>query len=212
MASVAWVWVTPGAAMVHSVPPLNSMPRFRPPRRMMVTIPRTMMADDRREPDFAPADDVEPCLAPVEAGDRAVTPPGLGQQRPGGVIQADQLLFVEVVGSTPSSSSSTSSSLTSSSAAAVFVARAPLSLGSHEPPPPATLRPAPQAPTGSPGSAGPAPSPVAMLKIPEPCRRALCPSRMTSGRGVEPGDGHVHDGRQTEEEGEALHVPPTATK
>src|SRR3984957_16169731 len=43
-ASVAWVWVTPGAAMVHSVPPLNSMPRFSPPRRMIETIPSTMMA------------------------------------------------------------------------------------------------------------------------------------------------------------------------
>src|SRR6202050_531899 len=47
MASVAWVCVMPGAAMVHSVPPLNSMPRFRPPRKMMVMIPRTMMADER---------------------------------------------------------------------------------------------------------------------------------------------------------------------
>ena len=44
MASTAWVWVTPGAAMVHSVPPLNSMPRFSPPRRTTETIPKTMMA------------------------------------------------------------------------------------------------------------------------------------------------------------------------
>src|SRR5580698_231579 len=43
-ALVAWVWVTPGAAIVHSVPPLKSMPRFSPPRRTMDTIPRTMMA------------------------------------------------------------------------------------------------------------------------------------------------------------------------
>ena len=43
-ALVAWVWETPGAAMVHSVPPLNSIPRFRPPRNTMETIPSTMMA------------------------------------------------------------------------------------------------------------------------------------------------------------------------
>ena len=43
-ASVACVCVTPGAAIVHSVPPLNSIPRFRPPRKMMETIPSTMMA------------------------------------------------------------------------------------------------------------------------------------------------------------------------
>ena len=44
MASTAWVWVTPGAAMVHSVPPLNSIPRFSPPRRTMETIPSTMIS------------------------------------------------------------------------------------------------------------------------------------------------------------------------
>ncbi len=43
-ASVACVWVTPGAAMVHSVPPLNSIPRFSPPRSTIEMIPRTMMA------------------------------------------------------------------------------------------------------------------------------------------------------------------------
>ncbi len=43
-ASVAWVWVTPGAATVHSVPPLNSIPRFSPPRNTIETIPSTMMA------------------------------------------------------------------------------------------------------------------------------------------------------------------------
>ena len=43
MALVAWVWVTLGAFTVHSVPPLNSMPRFSPPRRMMEMIPATMM-------------------------------------------------------------------------------------------------------------------------------------------------------------------------
>ena len=43
-ASVAWVWVTPGAAIVHSVPPLKSMPRFSPPRNTMEMIPRRMMA------------------------------------------------------------------------------------------------------------------------------------------------------------------------
>ena len=43
-ASVAWVWVTPGAAMVHSVPPLNSIPRFSPPRNTIETIPSTMIA------------------------------------------------------------------------------------------------------------------------------------------------------------------------
>ena len=44
MASTAWVWVTPGAAMVHSVPPLNSIPRFSPPRKTMEMIPSTMMS------------------------------------------------------------------------------------------------------------------------------------------------------------------------
>ncbi len=43
-ALVAWVWETPGAAMVHSVPPLNSIPRFRPPRNTMEMIPSTMIA------------------------------------------------------------------------------------------------------------------------------------------------------------------------
>ena len=43
MALTAWTWVTPGAFTVHSVPPLNSMPRFSPPRRMMEMIPATMM-------------------------------------------------------------------------------------------------------------------------------------------------------------------------
>ena len=43
-ASVAWVWVTPGAAIVHSVPPLNSIPRFSPPRSTIETIPSTMIA------------------------------------------------------------------------------------------------------------------------------------------------------------------------
>ena len=43
MASAASVWVTPGAAMVHSVPPLNSMPRLSPPRRTMERMPRAMM-------------------------------------------------------------------------------------------------------------------------------------------------------------------------
>ena len=33
-----------GAATVHSVPPLNSMPRLSPPRRMMEMIPATMMS------------------------------------------------------------------------------------------------------------------------------------------------------------------------
>ena len=43
-ALTASVWLTPGAAMVHSVPPLNSMPRFSPPRRTMEMIPSTMIA------------------------------------------------------------------------------------------------------------------------------------------------------------------------
>ena len=43
-AFVACVCVTPGAAMVHSVPPLNSMPRLSPPRNTIEMIPRTMMA------------------------------------------------------------------------------------------------------------------------------------------------------------------------
>ena len=44
MALTAWVWVTPGAAIVHSVPPLNSIPRFSPPRRMIETIPSRMIS------------------------------------------------------------------------------------------------------------------------------------------------------------------------
>ena len=44
IASTAWVWLTPGAAMVHSVPPLNSIPRLSPPRRMMERIPRAMIS------------------------------------------------------------------------------------------------------------------------------------------------------------------------
>src|ERR1700733_2558192 len=47
MASAASLWVTPGAAIVHSVPPLNSMPRFRPPRRMIEMMPTTMMRVER---------------------------------------------------------------------------------------------------------------------------------------------------------------------
>ena len=43
-AFTASVWVTPGAAMVHSVPPLNSIPRFSPPRRTIEMIPSRMMA------------------------------------------------------------------------------------------------------------------------------------------------------------------------
>ena len=44
IASTAWVWVIPGAAMVHCVPPLNSIPRLSPPRRMIERIPSTMMS------------------------------------------------------------------------------------------------------------------------------------------------------------------------
>ena len=44
MASTASVCVTPGAAMVHSVPPLNSMPRFSPPRRTMEMMPSAMIS------------------------------------------------------------------------------------------------------------------------------------------------------------------------
>ena len=43
-ASVAWAWVTFGAWIVHSYPPLKSMPRFSPPRKTIEMIPRTMMA------------------------------------------------------------------------------------------------------------------------------------------------------------------------
>src|ERR1700733_8448672 len=46
-ALVAWVWLIPGAAMVHSVPPLNSIPRFSPPRSTIETIPSTMMSVER---------------------------------------------------------------------------------------------------------------------------------------------------------------------
>ena len=44
IASTAWVWVIPGAAIVHAVPPLNSMPRLSPPRKTIDTIPRTMIS------------------------------------------------------------------------------------------------------------------------------------------------------------------------
>ena len=43
-ASVACVCVTPGAEIVHSVPPLNSIPRVQPPRSTIEMIPKTMMA------------------------------------------------------------------------------------------------------------------------------------------------------------------------
>ena len=43
-ALVAWVWLTPGAAIVHSVPPLNSIPRFSPPRSTIERMPSRMMA------------------------------------------------------------------------------------------------------------------------------------------------------------------------
>ena len=119
--------------------------------------------DGRRdaEPDLALAHEVEAGLAAVEAGDGAVAPSGLGQQGAGGVVEADELLLVEVLrvdallealdvlfahvvegAAVPP---------VSSAAAAVGVA--------HEPPP------AP-APTGRPCACGPAPSPVAMLNAP----------------------------------------------
>ena len=52
MALVACTWVTWGAFTVHSVPPLNSMPRFSPPRRMMEMIPATMMTVERENQTF----------------------------------------------------------------------------------------------------------------------------------------------------------------
>ena len=143
--------------------------------------------DDRRrdaEPDLALADEVEARLAPVEPGDRAVTPPGLGQEGAGGVIEADELLLVEAAGVD----------------ALLELARRPprgrrrgscrrrgrcdrCRVVAHEPPP----APAPAADGHAlPGAGlcvcGPAPRPVAMLKAPEPCSRWLWPSRITSGR------------------------------
>ena len=96
-ALVAWVWVTPGAAMVHSVPPLNSIPRFSPPRSTIEMMPSRMMAVEMLNQISPPAHEVEAGLAPVEPGDRAVTPPGLGQEGTGGVVEADELLLVEVL-------------------------------------------------------------------------------------------------------------------
>ena len=46
-AFVAWVWVIPGAGIVHSIPPLKSIPRFRPPRSTIEMIPSAMIAAER---------------------------------------------------------------------------------------------------------------------------------------------------------------------
>ena len=56
--------------------------------------------DGRRnaEPDLALAHEVEAGLASIQPGDRAVTPPRLGEEGTGGVIQADQFLLVETAG------------------------------------------------------------------------------------------------------------------
>ena len=98
MASTAWVWVTPGRGNGPLGPALELDPQVQAAPQDDGDDPERN--DERREPEPDPAlaDEVEPCLSPVEAGDRAVTPPGLGEEGPGGIIEADQLLFVEVVG------------------------------------------------------------------------------------------------------------------
>ena len=110
MASVACTCVTWGAFTVHSVPPLNSMPRFNPPRRMMEMIPGHDDDGGDGEPDPPAADEVETGLAAVEAlhgpgpwalGARSLRslPP---EERTGGVVHRR-------LASSSSSSSSSSS-------------------------------------------------------------------------------------------------------
>ena len=201
-ALVAWVWVTLGAAMVHSVPPLNSMPRLRPPRRMIEMTPSE--DDDGRdgEPDAAPADEVEAGLTPVEAGDRAVALRGLGQEGAGGVVERDELVLVEVLG--VDALLELLDLLLGHVVEGAAVVVGPLVARAHEPPPA-------MAPLGTAGGllaglrAGVQPGADAEDT------RTLEPLTLTQQDderpGVEPGDRHVHDGREAEEEGESLHVP-----
>ena len=170
--------------------------------------------DGRRdaEPDLAPADEVETGLAPVEAGDGPVPLGSLGQQRPGGVVEADQLLLVQAARCrrSPRSASTSSSGTSSSELPSPFPLPLPpprpLSLTSHR------LRRHRRRP------GGPAPAPAHLrLRTGAEARgdaegpRALQPRALTheddEGPCVEPGDRHVHDGGEAEEEGEALHVP-----
>ena len=141
--------------------------------------------DDRRreaEPDLAFADEVEARLASVKARQRTVPLRLPGQEGTGGIIEGDQLLLVQTlrVDALFEVLDVSLGHVVERTAVAVPVLAAP-PVVAHEPPP------AP-APTGKPvpgacaGVCGPAPSPVAMLKAPEPCRRELCPIKMTSGR------------------------------
>ena len=103
-----------------------------------------------------------------------MTAPGLGQQGAGGIVEADELLLVEVlrVDALLEAFDVLLAHVVEGAAVPVFAAAAVVA---HEPPP------AP-APAGRLWACGPAPSPVAMLKAPSPCRRGLWPRRMTSGR------------------------------
>ncbi len=103
-----------------------------------------------------------------------MTAPWLGQQGAGGVVEADELVLVEVVGVDALLELLDVLLAHVVERAAVAVAARTLAVA-HDPPPAA-------APTGTPCACGPAPSPVAMLKTPVPCSRVLWPSRMTSGR------------------------------
>ena len=112
-----------------------------------------------------------------------MTPPGSGQEGPGGVVEADQLLLVELVGVDVllEELDVLLAHVVERTAVVAVVVRAAAATPAwaHGPPPAA-------APTGRPCpwacACGPAPSPVAMLNAPEPWRRALWPRRITSGR------------------------------
>ena len=118
------------------------------------------MAVEMAEPDLPLAHEVEAGLAAVEAGDGAVTAPGLGQQGAGGVVEADELLLVEVlrVDALLEAFDVLFAHVVEGAAVPPVAAAAVVA---HEPPP----APAPT-PTGRLCACGPAPSPVAMLNAP----------------------------------------------
>ena len=203
-ASVAWAWVIPGAAIVHSVPPLNSIPRFSPPRRMMETIPSTMMRLEMLNQIFrrpTKSKRVSPRYR------RAIGP----WPRRGFASKARAATSTETSSSssssptsTLSSSCSTSSSLTSSRALRRR-RRLALAVVAHDPPPPAAAPAMPPAPTTS-GSLGARAEPGGDAEGTRALEPLALPEEDHERPGVEPGDGHVHDRREPEEEREALHV------
>ncbi len=104
-----------------------------------------------------------------------MTPPRPGQERPGGVVQTDELVLVEVTRIDVLLEELDVLLADVVEPAAVLVA---VGVVAHDPPPATTPTPA-----GMPsGGCEPTPRPVAMLKAPVPCSRWLWPSRMTSGR------------------------------